>query len=91
VAGQGTGPIDACMHALETIGLYFHLIEYTQMALDVEHRDFAAYALTEIKMQRKDAAGSQPKGAIALGRGKDLDTIKANVRALFNAANQLLK
>jgi 2-isopropylmalate synthase len=90
LVGQGTGPIDACMHALEKIGLYFHLIEYTQMALDVEHNDFAAYALTEIKMQRKDAAGAQPKGAIALGRGKDLDTIKANVRALFNAANRLL-
>lgn len=91
LAGQGTGPIDACMRALEKIGLYFHLIEYSQMALDVEHRDFAAYALSEIKLQRKDTAAAQPKGAIALGRGKDLDTIKANVRALFNAVNQLLK
>jgi 2-isopropylmalate synthase len=91
LVGQGTGPIDACMHALESIGLYFHLIEYSQMALDVEHLDFAAYALSEIKLQRKDAAGSQPKGAIALGRGKDMDTIKANVRALFNAVNQLLR
>lgn len=91
LAGQGTGPIDACMRALEKIGLFFHLIEYSQMALDVEHRDFAAYALSEIKLQRKDTAVAQPKGAIALGRGKDLDTIKANVRALFNAVNQLLK
>ncbi len=91
LTGKGTGPIDACMHALEQIGLYFHLIEYTQMALDVEHLDFAAYALSEIKLQRKDAAGAQPKGAIALGRGKDMDTIKANVRALFNAVNQLLR
>jgi 2-isopropylmalate synthase len=91
LAGQGTGPIDACMRALEKVGLFFHLIEYSQMALDVEHRDFAAYALSEIKLQRKDTAVAQPKGAIALGRGKDLDTIKANVRALFNAVNQLLK
>jgi 2-isopropylmalate synthase len=91
LAGQGTGPIDACMRALEKINLYFHLIEYSQMALEVEHRDFAAYALSEIKLQRKDTAGAQPKGAIALGRGKDQDTIKANVRALFNAVNQLLK
>jgi 2-isopropylmalate synthase len=90
LAGQGTGPIDACMHALEKIGLFFHLIEYSQMALDVEHMDFAAYALSEIKLQRKDAAAAQPKGAIALGRGKDMDTIKANVRALFNAVNRLL-
>lgn len=91
LVGQGTGPIDACMRALEKVGLFFHLIEYSQMALDVEHRDFAAYALSEIKLQRKDTAVAQPKGAIALGRGKDLDTIKANVRALFNAVNQLLR
>ena len=91
LAGRGTGPIDACMHALEKIGLHFHLIEYTQMALDVEHMDFAAYALSEIKIQRKDTAGAQPKGAVAVGRGKDMDTIKANVRALFNAVNQLLR
>ncbi|MDB5050844.1 MAG: leuA [Fibrobacteres bacterium] len=91
LVGRGTGPIDACMHALETVGLFFHLIEYSQMALDVEHMDFAAYALSEIKLQRKDTAVAQPKGAIALGRGKDMDTIKANVRALFNAVNQLLR
>jgi 2-isopropylmalate synthase len=91
LVGRGTGPIDACMHALESVGLYFHLIEYSQMALDVEHMDFAAYALSEIKLQRKDTAAAQPKGAVALGRGKDMDTIKANVRALFNAVNQLLR
>ncbi|MDQ3000259.1 MAG: hypothetical protein M3Y08_03195 [Fibrobacterota bacterium] len=91
LVGQGTGPIDATMHALESINLHFHLIEYNQVALDVEHMDFAAYALSEIKLQRKDAAGAQPKGAISLGRGKDMDTIKANVRALFNAVNQLLR
>ncbi|MEO7427405.1 MAG: alpha-isopropylmalate synthase regulatory domain-containing protein [Fibrobacteria bacterium] len=91
LVGKGTGPIDMCMHALEGIGLFFHLIEYSQQALDVEHMDFAAYALSEIKLQRKDTAAAQPKGAIALGRGKDMDTIQANVRALFNAVNQLLR
>jgi 2-isopropylmalate synthase len=91
LAGQGTGPIDACMHAVEKIGLYFHLIEYSQMALDIEHLDFAAYALSEIKLQRKGGAGGAPEGAPAIGRGKDLDTIKANVRALFNGMNLLLR
>jgi len=91
LAGQGTGPIDACMHAVEKIGLYFHLIEYSQMALDIEHLDFAAYALSEIKLQRKPGPGGVPGGAEAIGRGKDLDTIKANVRALFNGMNLLLR
>ncbi len=91
LAGHGTGPIDACMHALEKIGLYFHLVEYSQMALDIEHLDFAAYALSEIKIQRKPGQGAAPEGPAVIGRGKDMDTIKANVRALFNGMNQLLK
>ncbi len=91
LTGQGTGPIDACMHALETIGLYFHLVEYSQMALDVEHLDFAAYALSEIKIQRKAGQNGTPEGPSVVGRGKDMDTIKANVRALFNGMNLLLR
>ncbi len=87
---HGTGPVDACMHAVENIGLYFHLVEYAQHAVDIEHLDFAAYALSEIKLQRKSGAGGQPEGAIAIGRGKDKDTIKANVKALFNGMNLLL-
>ena len=89
LVGQGTGPIDACMHAVEKIGLFFHLIEYGQMALDIEHLDFAAYALSEIKIQRKTANQSDER--VAVGRGKDMDTIKANVRALFNGMNLLLR
>lgn len=89
LVGQGTGPIDACMHALEKVGLFFHLVEYSQMALDVEHLDFAAFALSEIKIQRKSSLGAVPEGPIAFGRGKDMDTIKANIRALFNGMNLL--
>ena len=90
LVGQGTGPVDACMRAVEKIGLYFHLVEYAQHAVDIEHLDFAAYALSEIKLQRKPGAGMDPQGPIAIGRGKDKDTIKANVKALFNGMNRLL-
>ena len=88
--GKGTGPIDACVHALEQIGLYFHLLEYSQMAMDIEHLDFAAYALSEIKLQRKGTAQGIGVGPVAIGRSKDLDTLKANARALFNGVNLLL-
>jgi len=88
--GRGTGPVDACMHAVESIGLYFHLIEYVQHAVDIEHLDFAAYALSEIKLQRKPGPGAGPEGPVAIGRGKDKDTIQANVKALFNGMNRLL-
>jgi 2-isopropylmalate synthase len=90
LSGRGTGPIDACMHAVEQIGLYFHLLEYVQQAVDVEHLDFAAYALSGMKMQRKPGPSEAPSGPVAMGRGKDRDTLKANVKALFNGMNRLL-
>jgi 2-isopropylmalate synthase len=88
--GSGTGPVDACMKAVESIGLYFHLVEYSQQAVDVEHLDFAAFALSEIKLQRKAGPGAQPEGPVVIGRGKDKDTIKANVKALFGGMNRLV-
>jgi 2-isopropylmalate synthase len=89
--GRGTGPVDACVHALEAVGLHFHLVEYSQQALDIEHLDFAAYALSEIKLQRKEPLAGSPVGEVAIGRGKDLDTIKANVKAILNGMNLLLR
>jgi 2-isopropylmalate synthase len=91
LAGRGTGPVDACVHALESIGLHFHLVEYSQQALDIEHLDFAAFALSEIKLQRKEPLTGSPVGETAIGRGKDRDTIKANVRAILNGMNILLR
>ncbi len=90
LTGQGTGPIDACMHAVEQVGWYFHLLEYSQQAMDIEHLDFAAYALSEFKLQRRPGSSGAPEGPVAIGRGKDKDTIKANVKALFNGMNLLL-
>ncbi len=58
-----------CLHACrEQIGLYFHLIEYTQQALDPEGKEFAAEALSEIKLQRK--ANGSPEGPVVIGRGR---------------------
>ncbi len=89
LTGKGTGPVDACMHAVETIGERFHLVEYAQQAVDAEHMDAAAFALSEIKLQRRGVDG-KPEGPVVIGRGKDTDTIKANVKALFNGMNRLM-
>ncbi|HLU70434.1 MAG TPA: alpha-isopropylmalate synthase regulatory domain-containing protein, partial [Fibrobacteria bacterium] len=89
VMGTGTGPIDACMRAVESLGLTFHLAEYSQLAVDAEHSDSAAFALSEIKLQRRGADGA-PVGPAVIGRGKSTDTVKANVKALFNGMNRLL-
>ena len=87
--GSGNGPVDASVKALETLGIQFHLAGYSQQAVDAEHSDSAAFALSEIRMQKKDASG-QPVGPVVIGRGKSTDTLKANVKALFNGVNRLL-
>jgi 2-isopropylmalate synthase len=89
IAGTGTGPVDACMHAVESLGLRFHLAEYAQQAVDAARAASAAYALSSITLQRRAADGT-PEGPVVIGRGKDVDTIKANVKALFNGMNRLL-
>ncbi len=91
IKGAGTGPIDACVKAVETIGLYFHLVEYRQVGLNVERAEFAADAATEIKLQQRSGKDGAPLGAVVIGRGVDKDTIKANVRALFNGMNLSLR
>lgn len=87
--GTGNGPVDASVKALETLGIHFHLAGYAQQAVDAERSDSAAFALSEIRLQKKSAAG-QPEGPVVIGRGKSTDTLKANVKALFNGVNRLL-
>lgn len=90
IAGSGTGHIDACMKAVESMGFYFHLAGYQQHDVDAEHADSKAPALSEIKLQRKVGPNAQPEGPVVIGRGKDTNTIWANVKALFNGMNRLL-
>jgi 2-isopropylmalate synthase len=87
-SGQGTGPVEACFQALYAIGLDFHLLEYKQQAQDADKKDSAAFALSEIILKGK---GQNGNGPVVIGRGKDLDTVKANVKAVFNGVNLLFR
>ncbi len=89
--GSGTGPIDACVKAMEGIGLYFHLVGYRQVALNVERGEFASDAASEIRIQKRDGRGGALLGPVVYGRGVDKDTIKANIRALINGVNLLVR
>jgi 2-isopropylmalate synthase len=88
VKAQGTGPVEACFQALYKTGLDFHLLEYKQEAVDADEKDSAAYALSEIVMKGKGENGNGPK---VIGRGKDVDTVKANVKAVVNGVNLLFR
>lgn len=87
VEGHGTGPVEACYQALSGMGIVFHLLEYRQHAQDAEHKDFAAFAISEIVIKGGKEGQS---GTRVIGRGKDMDTVKANVKAMVNGINILL-
>jgi hypothetical protein len=91
LVGSGTGPIDACVKAMESIGQFFHLVDYRQVALNVERGEFAADAASEIRIQKRASKDGALLGPVVYGRGVDKDTIKANIKALINGMNLLIR
>ena len=86
VAGNGTGPVEACFSMFQELGLVLRLIDYQQQGQDVAHKDFAAHAISTIIMKN-----DSEEGQTVIGRAKDLDTVVANVKAVFNGVNLLFR
>jgi 2-isopropylmalate synthase len=82
VIGQGNGPIDACLNALKKAGFETKLSDYKQYSLDSDDKGSSARAMSAISMFDKD-------NNIIIGRAIDESIVHANVKAIFNAMNQL--
>lgn len=83
VKGSGNGPLDACLDALKKVGFNVKLVHYKQYAID-EELGSGATAMSVITLV--DANGEE-----ILGRATDKNTARANVKAIFNALNQIYK
>lgn len=81
---QGNGPLDACLSALKQAGFPQKLVDYEQYALDGEIFGSGAVAMTVIHFENLDSR-------TILARGKDENTLKANVKAIFNGLNLMNK
>ena len=77
---EGNGPLDACLSALKQAGFPQKLVNYKQYALDGEIFGSGASAMTVIHFESLD-------GQTIIARGKDENTQKANVKAIFNGLN----
>ncbi len=77
---QGNGPIDACLSALKEAGFEQKLVDYEQYALDSEIFGSGAEAMTVIHFENIN-------GETVVARGKDKNTLNANVKAIFNGIN----
>ena len=84
VIGRGNGPIDACLNALKKAGFETKLSDYKQYSIDSDDKGSGASAMSAISMFDKD-------NNIIIGRAIDTSIVHANVKAIFNAMNQLYK
>lgn len=82
--GRGNGPLDACLDALKNAGFERKLSFYKQYALDEDKFGSGASAMSVINLIGHN-------GEEIIGRAIDKNTAKANVKAIFNALNQLYK
>ncbi len=84
VEGCGNGPLDACLDALKNAGFPRKLSFYKQYALDEDKLGSGANAMSVINLVGKG-------GEEIIGRAIDQNTARANVKAIFNALNQIYK
>ncbi len=82
VIGLGNGPVDACLNALKKIGFEVKLSNYKQYSIDADKDSSQAQAMSAISIL------DDKKGEI-IGRAIDTSTALANVKAIFNALNQI--
>ncbi len=82
VIGQGNGPLDACLNGLKKLGYKTKLSNYKQYSLDGDTKGSSARAMSAISMLNNE-------GKEIIGRAIDTSTAQANVKAIFNALNQI--
>ena len=82
VIGKGNGPMDACLNGLKKLGFEVNLSHYKQYSLDGDTKGSEARAMTMISVL--DKSNNE-----IIGRAIDTSTAQANVKAIFNALNQL--
>ncbi len=76
----GNGPVDACIKAIQKAGFNCELLHYEQKALNEELMGSGATAMSIMHFKA-------PNGQTIISRGRDENTVKANIKAIFNGLN----
>lgn len=80
VIEKGSGPLDACIHALKKAGFTLELEHYEQHAIeDLENEKEKSKAMSVLHFNNN--------GKVVIARAIDTSTAQANVKAVFNALN----
>lgn len=82
VIGVGNGPLDACLNGLAKLGHKLNISYYKQYSLDSDTKGSSARAMSMVCVL-------DDKNNEIIGRAIDTSTGLANVKAIFNALNQM--
>ncbi len=87
LSGEGNGPIDAAVHALQTIGVNVQVRSFEERSIkaSIEGGEAQACAFLELVATHGDTG----KGGERFGVGMDTNIVTASVKALFSGVNRL--
>ena len=80
LAGQGNGPIDAAVHALQSVGIKLQVRSYEERSMG-KGGDAQACAFMEVTHNGNDRE--------CYGIGMDPNIVTASIRALISGVNRL--
>lgn len=84
VVSKGSGPLDACINALKKVGFMLELQHYEQHAVeDLENEKEKSKAMSVLHFKHGEG--------IVIARAINTSTAQANVQAIFNALNLMVK
>jgi 2-isopropylmalate synthase len=81
--GEGNGPIDAAVHALQSIGIDIQVRSYEERSINASEEAGAAQACAFMEIS------SPATGNECFGAGVDTNIVTASIKALVSAVNRL--
>ena len=87
ITGVGNGPIDAAVHALQTVGIKVQVRSYEERSMTASQTGGEASACAFMEVTQQD---SPPNKRAVYGVGMDANIITASLQALISGVNRLL-
>ncbi len=83
LVGEGNGPIDAAVHALQTAGVQVQVRSYEERAMSPSREGGNASACAFIELTQSHASGE------TFGAGVDTNIVTASIKALLSGVNRM--
>ena len=84
LSGRGNGPIDAAVHALQTLGIHVQVRSFEERSVKASEDAGNAQACAFLELIHTKGAGVE-----RFGVGMDTNIVTASIKALFSGVNRL--